>query len=90
MGRRCVEHGKVFFARKDHRLDLCQPGPFTLMPTPEMSRALAADYDSMRGMIHGVVPSWSSIVDAIATAEQILNASPSWEPEVGAAPSPRP
>lgn len=90
MGRRCVEHGKVFFARKDHRLDLCQPGSFTLMPTPEMSRALAADYDSMRGMIHGVVPSWSSIVDAIATAERILNASPSWEPEISAGPSFRP
>jgi hypothetical protein len=90
MGRRCVEHGKVFFARKDHRLDLCQPGSFTLLPTSEMSRALAADYASMRGMIHGEVPSWQSILEAIASAEQTLNASPSWEPKVAAAPSFRP
>lgn len=90
MGRRCVEHGKVFFARKDHRLDLCQPGSFTLMPTAGMSRALAADYASMRGMIHGDIPSWDSILESIASAEQTLNASPSWEPEASEGPSFRP
>ncbi len=90
MGRRCVEHGKVFFARKDHRLDLCQPGSFTLMPTDEMSRALATDYASMRGMIHGEIPRWNSILESIASAEQVLNASPSWEPEPSGGPSFRP
>lgn len=87
MGRRCVEHGKVFFARKDHRLDLAQPGTLTLMPNDVMSRALEADYAAMRGMIHGEIPDWQDILESVASAERVLNSAPGWEPTIAAAPS---
>lgn len=87
MGRRCVEHGKVFFARKDHRLDLAQPGTFTLTPNEGMSKALEADYAAMRGMIHGEIPSWRDILESVASAELVLNAAPGWEPEPETGPS---
>lgn len=87
MGYRCVEHGKVFFARKDHRLDLAQPGTFTLAPSEAMSKALEADYRAMHGMIHGEIPQWRDILESIAFAERVLNSAPSWEMEPAAGPS---
>lgn len=55
------------------RYDLATPGSFRLMPTENGRKELYVDYDAMRPMIFGEVPSWEDILDGLSDLEAEIN-----------------
>lgn len=73
LGAECVRHARLFFNRPDFDLASAEPGRFALVPSPDMAKALEADYGAMQGMIFGEAPPLASIIESIADLEVRLN-----------------
>ncbi|MDP1751302.1 MAG: nucleotidyl transferase AbiEii/AbiGii toxin family protein [Reyranella sp.] len=69
----CVRHARMFFYRSGTGLELAHRGSFRLRPTPAMHDPLAKDYDAMSTMIFGEVPSFATVLESVARAEEHLN-----------------
>jgi hypothetical protein len=63
----------VFFASARARYDLAKPGSLRLMFPPFRREAVAADYEQMRPMLFGEIPSFEDICDRIAALEVRIN-----------------
>lgn len=51
-----------------------KPGTLKLSPQPERTAELKADYDSMRPMIFGEVPTFTDVLESMAELERKINA----------------
>jgi hypothetical protein len=69
----CVRHARMFFNSTDLNLATAAPGSFTLSPNRDMAAALGRDYTAMAGMIFGDVPSFSEILERVASFEADVN-----------------
>jgi len=63
----------VFFYSKRARYDLAKPGTLRLMFPPFRRETVAADYEQMKPMLFGDVPSFDDICDSIAALEARIN-----------------
>ena len=54
----CMRHAKMFFYRNNTGLDEAKRGSFRLRPTGKMLDPLRSDYDAMKTMIFGEVPTF--------------------------------
>ena len=70
----CVSHGRIFFDRKDHRLDLAVPGTLALVPYGPMADLLERDYEATKPMLFGERPTWAEIVATLEAVETRINA----------------
>lgn len=70
----CRRHKELMFRAPDHRYDRAVPGSFRLLPTSEMRKKLASDYERMSAMIFGTPPEFGSVMDSIEELEAFLNA----------------
>jgi len=71
----CVRHSRMFFHRANDGLESAAPGSFRLQPTEEMIAPLARDYAAMSTMIFGDIPDFREVLESVARAEAILNAT---------------
>lgn len=69
----CRRHKELMFRAPDHRYDRAVPGSFRLVPTPEMRKKLASDYERMSAMIFGTPPKFGSVIASIEELESFLN-----------------
>ncbi|MGQ8630239.1 nucleotidyl transferase AbiEii/AbiGii toxin family protein [Agrobacterium sp. DKPNP3] len=69
----CRRHKELMFRAPDHRYDRAVPGSFRLVPTPEMRKKLASDYERMSAMIFGTPPEFGSVMASIEELESFLN-----------------
>ncbi|AAK90418.2 hypothetical protein EN41_27075 [Agrobacterium tumefaciens] len=69
----CRWHKELMFRAPDHRYDRAVPGSFRLVPTPEMRKKLASDYERMSAMIFGTPPEFGSVMASIEELESFLN-----------------
>ncbi|WP_223565222.1 nucleotidyl transferase AbiEii/AbiGii toxin family protein [Agrobacterium tumefaciens] len=69
----CRRHKELMFRAPDHRYDRAVPGSFRLVPTPEMRKKLASDYERMSAMIFGTPPEFRSVMVSIEELESFLN-----------------
>lgn len=69
----CRRHKELMFRAPDHRYDRAVPGSFRLVPTPEMRKKLASDYERMSAMIFGTPPEFGSVMASIDELETFLN-----------------
>jgi hypothetical protein len=70
-----AKHKSVFFERTWARYDLAKPGTLRLVPKPERVPALEADYEKMREMIFGEVPTMEQIIATLESLEARINES---------------
>jgi hypothetical protein len=70
----CLRHARMFFYRGNTGLDIAQRGAFRLNPTKPMLDLLRKDYEAMAAMIFGEVPSFETVLESVARAEERLNA----------------
>jgi hypothetical protein len=70
----CLRHARMFFHRGNTGLDIAKRGLFRLSPTEPMLDPLRRDYEAMAGMIFGKVPSFQTVLESVARAEQRINA----------------
>jgi hypothetical protein len=69
----CRQHKELMFRAPDHRYDRAIPGSFRLVPTADMRRKLAADYQRMSAMIFGTPPAFEAVITSIQELEHLLN-----------------
>ncbi len=69
----CRQHKELMFRAPDHRYDRAVPGTYRLMPTEEMVRRLAADYERMSAMIFGARPKFADVMVSIEEMEKFMN-----------------
>ncbi len=69
----CRQHKELMFRAPDHRYDRAVPGSYRLVPTEEMRKKLATDYDRMSAMIFGEAPTFDHVMKSIEALEQYLN-----------------
>lgn len=74
LGIDCMRHARMFFNRPDLDLDHAVPGTFALVPPDGLKDALQRDYEAMAGMIFWAVPTFATVLAAIAELEAQLNA----------------
>ncbi len=67
------QHKELMFRAPDHRYDRAVPGSYRLVPTPEMRKKLAADYDRMSAMIFGRPPTFEEIMASVGDLEKFVN-----------------
>lgn len=72
----CRQHKALMFRAPDHRYDRAVPGSFRLVPTVDMRKKLAADYERMSAMIFGTAPAFETVMASIEAIEHFLNAGP--------------
>jgi len=70
-------HKELMFRAPDHRYDRAVPGSYRLVPTDDMRKKLAADYERMSAMIFGVPPSFDDVMKSIKDLESFLNSGES-------------
>jgi hypothetical protein len=68
------QHKELMFRAPDHRYDRATPGSYLLVPTPEMRKKLAADYDRMSAMIFGTSPTFEEVMASVEDLEKFVNA----------------
>jgi type II secretory pathway pseudopilin PulG len=66
----------VFFYSGRARYDLAKPGTLRLMFPAFRRETVATDYEQMKPMLYGDVPSFQEICDSIATLERRINNGP--------------
>lgn len=71
-----VEFKEKFYRTPWSRLDLCRPPTLRLVPEPYRHEALAEDYERMRVMLFGDIPTLEEIFEALRELEQRINALP--------------
>lgn len=67
------QHKELMFRAPDHRYDRALPGSYHLVPTPEMRKKLATDYERMSAMIFGTPPTFEEVMASIESLEEYLN-----------------
>jgi Nucleotidyl transferase AbiEii toxin, Type IV TA system len=72
----CARHARMFFNTPNFDLDQAAQGTWSIVPTTPMMDALERDYNAMAGMIMGPTPTFTAVVDAVASLETRLNAAP--------------
>jgi hypothetical protein len=72
----CARHARMFFNTPHFDLDQAAQGTWSIVPTTPMMDALERDYNAMAGMIMGPTPTFTAVVDAVASLETRLNAAP--------------
>ncbi len=70
-----VRFKEVFFASKRARYDLARPGTLRLLPPDFRRFAVARDYDEMRVMLFGEIPTLDDIWERLRVLEATINAS---------------
>jgi len=66
-------HKELMFRAPDHRYDRALPGTYRLVPTEDMRKKLAADYERMSAMIFGKPPTFDEVMASIEALEEFLN-----------------
>jgi hypothetical protein len=61
------------FRAPDHRYDRAVPGSFRLVPTADMRKKLAADYERMSAMIFATPPEFEAVMTRVKDLERFLN-----------------
>lgn len=69
----CRQHKQLMFRAPDHRYDRAEPGSYHLMPTADMRKKLATDYERMSAMIFGTPPNFEEVMDSIEALEIFIN-----------------
>ncbi|GAK72749.1 nucleotidyl transferase AbiEii/AbiGii toxin family protein [Agrobacterium rubi] len=69
----CRRHKELMFRSPDHRYDLAVPGTYRLVPTPDMRKKLASDYDRMSAMIFANPPGFEAVMESIEALEDAVN-----------------
>ncbi|TCU13879.1 nucleotidyl transferase AbiEii/AbiGii toxin family protein [Rhizobium laguerreae] len=69
----CRQHKELMFRAPDHRYDRAVPGSFRLLPTADMRRKLASDYERMSAMIFATPPKFEAVMTSIKELERFLN-----------------
>ena len=72
----CRQHKELMFRAPDHRYDRAVPGSFRLLPTADMRKKLATDYDRMSAMIFATPPDFEAVMKSIEDLERFLNKDP--------------
>lgn len=70
---RVVDHKKTFFRLARANYDEARTGSIRLLPHDARLRALRVDYDRMRDMFFGEIPSFDSIVESLTKLEARIN-----------------
>lgn len=68
-------HKELMFRAPDHRYDRAVPGSYRLVPTDDMRKKLAADYERMSAMIFATPPAFDAVMKSIEDLERFLNAA---------------
>ena len=68
-----VNFKMTFWRSNVVRYDLCVPGTMRLVPPSGSLGKIREDYESMRRMIYGGVPSFEEVMDGIAALEERIN-----------------
>ena len=68
-----VNFKMTFWRSNVARYDLCVPGTMRLVPPSGSLGKIREDYESMRRMIYGGVPSFEEVMDGIAALEERIN-----------------
>ncbi|HEX8163583.1 MAG TPA: nucleotidyl transferase AbiEii/AbiGii toxin family protein [Pyrinomonadaceae bacterium] len=71
---RVVEHKKTFFRLARANYDEARAGNIRLLPHEARLAALRVDYDKMRDMFFGEIPSFDSIMESLTKLEGVINA----------------
>lgn len=69
----CRQHKELMFRAPDHRYDRAVTGSFRLVPTADMRKKLATDYDRMSAMIFATPPDFEAVMTSIEDLERFLN-----------------
>ena len=69
----CRKHKELMFRAPDHRYDRAIPGSYRLVPTADMRKKLATDYERMSAMIFGTPPEFEAVMVSIQELEHLLN-----------------
>ncbi|NKK54368.1 nucleotidyl transferase AbiEii/AbiGii toxin family protein [Rhizobium leguminosarum bv. viciae] len=69
----CRQHKELMFRAPDHRYDRAVPGSFRLVPTADMRKKLATDYERMSAMIFATPPDFETVMTSIEDLERFLN-----------------
>ena len=69
-----VDFKMKFYPRAWARYQEATPGTFKLVPPEYRFAALAADYEAMKDMLYGNVPSFETVMHTIRQLEQEINA----------------
>ncbi|NSL21388.1 nucleotidyl transferase AbiEii/AbiGii toxin family protein [Agrobacterium tumefaciens] len=69
----CRQHKELMFRSPDHRYDRAVPGTYRLVPTPDMRKKLAVDYERMSAMIFATPPSFEAMMKSIEELEAAVN-----------------
>ena len=69
----CARHARLFFNSPDLDLAHAVPGTLAIVPAEPMMDALRRDYEAMKGMIFGAVPSFEDVVAAITEVQNRVN-----------------
>ncbi|WP_413853895.1 nucleotidyl transferase AbiEii/AbiGii toxin family protein [Candidatus Ruminimicrobium bovinum] len=62
-----------FYPRGWAKYNEAVPGTIKLVPAEHNLKVLSNDYDNMKDMIYGEIPSWDEILDYIAVLEREIN-----------------
>lgn len=73
LAKDCVRHARMFFNRPDLDLASASPGSFSILPASGMMDALKKDYDRMKAMIFGFVPSFEVVMESVSAIDQVIN-----------------
>jgi hypothetical protein len=69
----CRQHKELMFRSPDHRYDRAIPGTYRLVPTPDMRKKLAVDYERMTAMIFAAPPGFEAVMKSIEELEAAVN-----------------
>lgn len=67
------KHKELMFRSPDHRYDRAMPSTYRLVPTEDMLKKLAVDYERMSAMIFGTPPTFDEVMTSIQDLEKFLN-----------------
>lgn len=71
--KKVAEFKMKFYPRTWAKYPEAVPGTLKLLPPDYRFAALAADYESMRDMLYGEIPSFETIMDAVGNLENNIN-----------------
>lgn len=71
-----LDYNRRFYPGAGYGYDTMKKGSYRLMPTESMMEPLRRDYEHMKDMIFGPIPSFEDILWEIAEVEKELNVEP--------------
>ena len=69
----CRQHKQLMFRAPDHGYERAEPGSYRLMPTADMHKKLAIDYERMSAMIFGTPPKFEDVMASIEQLQIFIN-----------------